>query len=124
MKHSIVTIIISGNTYRLAPDDSEGILAMPNEDRQALLALLESVRGQDALVAADNNVVSLKSNNYTPINYEEVNPKDMSKGDVDALAAQLIMKEKNNQKPPVTKQSLYKWIGGFTVIVILLMLML
>ncbi len=124
MKHSTITVIISGNTYRLAAHDSESISAMPNEDRQALLGLLERVKEQGAFVAPKSNAASFKNNNYTPINPEEINPKDMGKGDLDALAAQLIMKEKSNQKPTMTKQDLYKWIGGFTVVVIVLMLIL
>lgn len=110
MKHSTITVIIAGNTYRLAAFDNDSILAMPNEDRQALLELLESVKEQEAL-------------KQRKIKVAPINPKDMGKGDLDAMAAQLIMKEKSNQKPSMTKRDLYKWIGGFTVIVILLILL-
>ncbi len=113
MTYSIITVIIAGNTYRLAANDHKGILAMPNKDRQALLELLESVKVQEVLEAPKSNAESFKSN-----------PKDMSKGELDALAAQLIMKEKSSQKPPMDKRGLYKWIGGFTVVVIFLMLVL
>lgn len=124
MKHLTITVIISGNTYRLAAHDSESISAMPNEDRQALLGLLERVKEQEASVPPKSKAASIKSNSYTPINPEEISPKDMGKGDLDALAAQLIMKEKSNQKPTMTKQDLYKWIAGFAAIVIILMLVL
>ncbi len=113
MMNSTITVIIAGNTYKLAANDHKGILAMPNEDRQALIELLESVnvKAKEALVAPKINVASIK-----------VPPKDMGKGDLDALAAQLIMKEKSSQKSPMTKRDLYKWIGGFTVIVVFLVL--
>ena len=110
MEHSTITVIIAGNTYRLTAFDNESILAMPNDDRQALLALLESVKEQEALKHRKSKVAP-------------IDPKDMGKGDLDAMAAQLIMKEKSNQKPSMTKRDLYKWIGGFTVVVILLILL-
>lgn len=124
MKHSTITVIIAGNTYRLAAFDNDSISAMPNEDRQALLELLESVKEQEALKQPKSKAAPIKSNDHMPIDPKGINPKDMGKGDLDALAAQLIMKEKSSQKAPVTKRDLYKWIGGFAVIVIFLVLIL
>ena len=124
MKHSAITVIIAGNTYRLAAFDNESILAMPNEDRQALLALLESVKALEAPKQRKSNALPIKSDSHSPINPQDVNPKDMGKGDLDALAAQLIMKEKSSQKTPMNKRDLYKWIGGFTMVVIFLVLIL
>ena len=126
MKHSTITIIIAGNTYNFAKQDGKGVLAMPSEDRRVLLELLESVkeREADVLMGEKRSSTPLKSRNDTQLNPEKVNYKDMGKGDLDALAAQLIMKEKNGQKPPVTKRDVYKWVGGFAVIVFLLALIL
>ena len=124
MKHSTITVIIAGNTYRLAAVDNDSISAMSNEDRQALLELLESVKEHEALKQRKRKVAPIKSNSHVPIDLKEINPKDMGKGDLDALAAQLIMKERSSQKAPVTKRDLYKWIGGFVVIAILLVLIL
>lgn len=124
MKHSAITVIIAGNTYRLAAFDNESILAMPSEDRHALLELLESVKKQEALQQRKSSAPSIKASSHSPINPQDVNPKDMGKGDLDALAAQLIMKEKSSQKPPMNKRDLYKWFGGFTMIVIFLVLIM
>jgi len=51
---------------------------------------------QETLDGPRGNAASFKSYNYKPDNLDEITPKDMSKGDLDALAAQLIM----NAPPP------------------------
>lgn len=45
---------------------------------------------------------------------------DRGAGDVNALAARLLEEEKSKQKPPLTKSGMYKWVGGFTLVVIAL----
>jgi hypothetical protein len=46
----------------------------------------------------------------------------IGKGDVDQLMARLVLEEKNNRKPGLTQQGLYKWMGISVAVIILLVL--
>ncbi len=50
------------------------------------------------------------------------NADRLSSTDIDNLMTRLVMEEKNKQKPLPDKKSLYKWIGGLSLLIILLIL--
>lgn len=113
MEQTKITFIINGNTYNVHGKDFETLRAMPKADRQQLTALLETVRQQE------QREQLAESTQHTAPSLSTVKPERMGSGDVDDLMARLILEEKRNQKPALTKQALYKWIGGITVIMIL-----
>lgn len=128
MEQAPVTFIVSGNTYSLRAGDTEAIRAISGEDRRQLIALLEAVKEQErlsqvAVQAAANRVgmgpeATLTSASSSP------SPERLGSGDADALMARLIMEENRNKKPPISTQTLYKWLGvTLTVIVLLVMIL-
>ena len=123
MQQPAITIIINENSYTLSTTDAEAIKGIPASDRQTLIALLESVKQQDALIQTTNQRPT--SSPQTDIQDDQLNGTErMGEGDIDALMARLIMEEKSRQKPGLTKQSMYKWVAGFSVTIILLILIL
>lgn len=135
MEHPTITFIINGNTYSLCAGDIEAIRKISKYDRQQLITLLETVKQQERLAqvavqhAADKVKISSQTTTKVPeagntLAHQAIKPERLRSGDVDDLMARLIQEEKRNKKPGLTKQSLYKLIGGFSVIVILLVLIL
>lgn len=101
---------------------------MPNADRQQLITLLEALKHQEGATQtparpAPAEPTHTAYNPSKPTNPQTVRPERLSGADVDTLMAQLIMEERSNQKPGLTKQTIYKWIAGVTVVVILLIVM-
>ena len=84
---------------------------MPGEDRQQLIALLEAIKREETPAQAS----------ATPAAAYTQPPADQQL-DPDALMAQLALEDKLNQKPGLTKQSLYKWVSGISVSIIILIL--
>lgn len=135
MEQSIITVVISGNTYSLSANDLASIGKIPSSDRQQLIALLEAVKQQEGLAAAsakqavDEEKASLYAATTdalagSAVDHQDVKPERLGSGDVDALMARLIQEERNSQKPGLTKQAMYKIIFGFAAVVILLILVL
>ena len=135
MEQPTITFILNGNAYSLCSGDTETIRKMPSAVRQQLITLLEAVKREDQLAKAAVqqavNKAKLSSPATTkslsagdPPGFAAVKPERLGAGDVDALMARLIMEEKQNQKPSLTKKTLYKWLAGFFVVVILLILIL
>jgi hypothetical protein len=134
MNKSTVTIVINGNTYRLCASDGAAIRNMQAADREHLLELLEEVKRQDSLsqVAIEK---AMSRTGSSPVSTASVAPgegvtayrgnasADLGKGDVDALMARLVFEEKNNRKPGLTRQTLYKVVGGFLLVVFVLVLL-
>ena len=129
MSSAAITIVINGNTYRLSASDSTSIRNMPAADRQHLLALLEEVKRQDGLSRAaveealhKVGVPAMPATRGTGDGVAAMPQGDLGKGDVDALMARLVMEDKNSRKPQLTRQSLYKVVGAFLVLVFFLVL--
>lgn len=121
-KQTPITLIINGRTYTLQPGMGEVIRAMPARDRGQLIELLEAVREQERLsrVAVDAATSSVPGTNAAAA-MSSPKPERLGSGDVDALMARLVMEERRNRKPPVSRGSLYKWSGICVGIVLLLM---
>lgn len=129
MNQSAITVIINNNTYSLSTSNVEAIRSIPNADRQQLIALLEVVKQQQSAAQspirpATTETTSTDYNAGNPINHQTMRSERLGGGDVDSLMAQLIMEEKSKQKPGLTKQTLYKWMGGLAIVIILLVLIL
>ena len=126
-----ITFVINDNTYSLRPTDQQAIAAIPNADRQLLLALLEAVKTHYTLShvevqkAAEHADIFLRNGgegaaaNATH-NHPSPRPERLGSDDADALMARLVMEEKLNSKPSVTKNTIYKLTGGIAVVIILL----
>ena len=127
MEHQApITFIVNGRTYRLEPGMGDAIRAMPAEDRGQLIRLLEAVRDQERLSratvdAAAASLLSATAAGGTAGAAPSPTPERLGSGDVDALMARLVMEERRNRKPPISRGSLYKWSGICVGIVLLLM---
>lgn len=148
MINSTVTCIVNGKTYRLCADDTKEMGNMSSVDRQQLIDLLEVLKQQSPIepvvarvaqqdVAPKNTVQKntgkervSKENPLASMQPpgerkpQSTNLEHLANGDVNAFAARLLEEEKSKQKTPITKGAIYKWIGGLTVIAILLILVL
>ncbi len=124
-----ITVIINNNTYSLSTSNAEAIRTIPNADRQQLIELLEVVKQQDSAAQspvrpAATETTSTVYNAGKPIDHQTIRAERLSSGDVDSLMAQLIMEERSQQKPGLTKQTLYKWVGSLAIVIILLVVVL
>jgi hypothetical protein len=99
------------------------------------VTLLEQVKYQESLsVAAVQKLVdkaTLHSRSATNIpatgiqpGHKDTKPERLGSGDIDALMARLVLEEKRSRKPAVTKRGIYKAIGVFVVLVVLLVFIL
>lgn len=120
MQQSAITLVINGNAYSLRADDVAAVGAMPAADRQQLMSLLETLksaqRTADRIVQDSLRVAA----GAAPHRMDQVKPERLGAGDADALMARLVMEENRHKKPLPTRQSLYKWVAVFAVVVILL----
>lgn len=111
MNKNKITFIINGNTYNLCAEDSIAIAKITAADRAQLTTLLESLNRHS-------------TEQHTRINpartFNAPSPERIGKGDADALMAQLIQEEKKNQKPILTKLTIYKYFAGFAIAVFLI----
>lgn len=128
MNSSAITFVINGATYRVGAGDSSAIRNIPEADRAELIALLEAVQIQDR--ASKTAIQSAAARAIDPTNPGQSKlagesgqqlPKAerLGSGDVDALMAKLIMEEKRDHKPGLTKQGIYKVVGVFATIILL-----
>jgi hypothetical protein len=130
MEQPVITFIMNGKTYRVAADRPEAIRHIPKTDRDQLVALLEAVKLQDdgsavpvqraEAKAAMTAQTAIPANNMTSA--QPVKPERIGAGDVDDLMAHLIMEEKRNKKPELSRQTIYKWAAGIIVAIFLLVL--
>ena len=111
MSQPTITFIINKIPYALNATNVEAIQEMPSEDRQQLIALLEAIKREERPAQPS---ATLAAPYAQPPADEHIDP--------DALMAQLTMEDKLNQKPGLTIQSLYKWVAGISVSIIVLIL--
>lgn len=102
---------------------------IPDADLQQLIGLLEVVKQQQgvaksAVTPATTVKMSTTYNAGAPINPHAMRSERLSSGDVDTLVAQLMMEERSKQKPALTQKTIYKWVGGIAVVIILLVLVM
>lgn len=131
MNHPTITITINDKTYSLCASDVDAIRNIPGTDREQLVTLLEAVKKQENQAQVSNQHVAEPSQTAATgsgfsnsLDHQNINAEHLGNGDIDALMARLIMEEKSTQKPGLTKQSIYKWVGAIAVTVILLILIL
>ncbi|MEN8169984.1 MAG: hypothetical protein ABFS08_07155 [Pseudomonadota bacterium] len=129
MNQPAITVIINNNTYSLSTSNAEAIHSIPNADRQQLIALLEVIKQQESAAQspvrqATTETTGTVYNAGNPINHQAIKSERLASGDVDSIMAQLIMEEKSKQKPGLTKQTIYKWVVGVAIVIILLVLVL
>ena len=131
MEQSTITLTLNGNTYRLCSRDTEAIGKISKTDREQLIYLLETIKQQDRLLKSipqtdKQNGLSEKTprdlNLDHGLSHQGIKTDRLSKGDVDNLMARLIIEEKSDEKPGITKQTIYKAIGFIAAVIILLIL--
>jgi hypothetical protein len=123
MQQATITIIIDGSTYSLNPTDKASIKSLPIGDRQQLITLLEAIQLFEKQRNASARKAEGTANAAAALAATKpVGKEQLGKGDVDQLMAQLVMEEKNNRKPGLTQQGLYKWMGITVAVIILLVL--
>jgi hypothetical protein len=135
MKQPIITFIINGTTYSLCASDTEAMRKIPSVDRQHLITLLEQVKSQEKLSAAVVQQAMDKAKFYTrdatsvpdagvQPDHKAIKPERLGSGDIDALMARLVLEEKRNRKPALSKSGMYKVMSLFAVVILLLVLIL
>lgn len=135
MKQPTITFIINGTTYSLCASDTGAIRKIPAIDRQHLVTLLEQVKDQENLSAAAVQQEMDKARFYSrsPTSVPaaviqpgqgDIAPERLGGGDIDALMARLVLEDKRSRKPTLTKRGIYKVIGVFAVLVVLLVVIL
>lgn len=133
MEQPKITFVVNGQTYSLSANDTQAMQSMPSADRGQLIALLDAIKQQETLAAAtvQQALERAKTLSQTTLNQpatgallQQPTPKRerLGSGDADALMARLIMEEQQNKKPGLTKQSLYKFVIGSAVVVVVLVL--
>jgi hypothetical protein len=135
MKQPTITFIINGTTYSLCASDTKAIRNIPTVDRQHLITLLEQVKDQERLSVAavqqEMDKAKFYSRNATSVPAaaiqpapNDIKPERLGSGDIDALMARLVLEDKRSRKPALTKRGIYKGIGVFAVLVVLLVFIL
>ena len=129
MNQPIITFIINKKPYRLCVSNVEAIRDMPGEDRQPLIALLEAIKreetaAQQVSAKVSGSAVATSVNIDNAPGQQDIKSERMKSGNVDALMAQLIMEDRTNRNPGLTKQMVQKWAVVFIVVVFVLMLMI
>lgn len=133
MEKTPITLILNGNTYRLSANDTQAINQIPKAERQQLISLLDAIKREEQLseAAVQQSLNKVKvttqtaSNITKPVNISAAptaKPERLGSGDVDAIMSRLILEEKQHQKPGLTKGTIYKWMAGIVVVIILLAL--
>ena len=111
MSQPTITFIINKIPYALNASNVEAIQKMPSADRQQLIALLEAIKREEKPTQASATPAAAPLPTHEPLGL-----------DPDALMAQLAMEDKINQKPGLTVQSLYKWVAGISISIMVLIL--
>ena len=132
MKQPPIILIINKKPYTLKAGDTEAISNIPKADRQQLITLLEAIKRLESPEPSVAQQVAAQINTSTQTsaispnvgNMPDMRTERLRSGDVEAVMAQLIMEEKQQQKPGLTKHSIYKWMGGTVAIIFLLILIL
>jgi hypothetical protein len=129
MEQPEITVVINGKAYSLGAGDAEAIGAIPPTERQQLIALLEAVKEQELRA---NEVTHRALEKAQPasqvaqgagqLEHRQIRAERLGSGDVDALMSRLVMEESRDRRSVPTRQSLYKWIAVFAVVVIVLIL--
>lgn len=129
----MITFIINSNTYRIDPSDLNTIDAMSATDKQQLVELLVAIKRHDEQAKIKAQALLKRANQVSTINQDkptasvdQTTPRTerLRSGDVDALMARLAMEESSKQKAGLTKSSIYKFVGGLAVVIILLIVIL
>jgi len=131
MEQPLITFILNGKTYSLRAGDTAAIGAIPQPERQQLIALLEAVKQQEirAREVVQSALDKAGANRRDPqgpaaVGDGAIKPDRLGSGDVDALMARLVMEENRSRKPGPTKHQLYKWVLGSAALIILLIIFL
>lgn len=138
MKNPKITFIVNGNTYSLRATDIESIDGIAKLDRLNLVELLEAIRRQAQLskVVVQAAVDDLTSGHQTTRSIagqgDEIavsaggntEADRLSTSQVDDLMARLIMEEKQQTKPGLTRSGIYKFVGCLAIVVIIFILAL
>jgi hypothetical protein len=129
----MITLIINSNTYRIDPADMDTVITIAAPDKLQLIDLLSAINQHDQQIKIKAQVLLKQAGQVSTINKNKAaasvdspTPKleRLRPGDADALIARLAMEEANQQKTGLTKDSIYKFVGGLAVLIILLIIIL
>ena len=118
-----ITFIVNGNSYHISASEPETLTTIDPTDRKALITLLEAVKHQQD--ASEQRADQILMQTAVPISDNPaaaIKPERLGRGDAEAVMARLILEEKAKQKKAPSQRSFYKWIIGFTALVILAIL--
>jgi len=136
MEQPRITIAIDGRTYSLRADHTASFSHIPAEDRRHLITLLEAINSQATPLPAATPGAVADTSAIAPApassaisqkghaSGRPTTPERAGSGDIDALMARLIMEEKQNRRPGLTKAGIYKVMAGLLLLILLLVMML
>lgn len=113
MSESKITVILNGNHYHLKADDENSVANMADADRKSLLALLRSIEKHQEKTASEKSPVSRHpSATIKPAGASSVLTKaqqqQLNNGDVENLAAQIMMLNKKTEPKKSSNGSMVK----------------
>ena len=128
MNQQDIIVIINKKPHTLNAGDAEKIRNIPSADRQQLIVLLEAIKREELSAqqraAKVDAITSSISDSASTTSVQQAILPEMGRADPDAIMAQLIMEDKSNQKPGLTKHSIQKWTAIIAIVVFLLILVL
>ena len=138
---------IEDRVYRLDASNGPAIKKLPKQDREHLITLLGAIKKQHDILennyqenpaasahASEKQVLKAQQEK-APVNIKEAqsashlennnteNIEANSKGDIDQMMARLIAQERR-QSSSIDKQKAYLWMGGITLGILFILLML
>jgi hypothetical protein len=129
MEQPRITFVINGNTYSLCATEQQAFGEIPDIDRQHLITLLEAIKRHEVVSSAKaqqavERAQSLlhDTSGFTSAQQHLPKPERLGSGDAEALMARLVMEEEMKRKPAMTTTSVYKFIAGLAVAVVILIL--
>ena len=120
-----ITVVVNSHSYHISASEPETLTAMVTTDRKALITLLEAIKHQQK--ASEQRAEQILLPTAAPTSDRlaaAIKPERLGRGDADAMMARLILEEQSKQKKPPSQRSFYKWIIGFTALVIMAILIL
>lgn len=135
---SMITFIIDNKVYKLSADDLRAINEISDDHKEKLITLLSAVKKShqsslSSIPSADEKIIpihgnpssglSASSDHLASSSLGSIKGKErLSESDTNELVARLIMQEKQQQKPGLSKKSIYKVFGFFVICIVLLIL--
>lgn len=115
MSETKITVVLNGNHYHLKADDDASLASLKDADRTNLLALLRSIeKHQQKTTSAKSPAPPLQTTADRSVGASSVLTKaqqqQLNNGDVENLAAQIMLQHKKTEPKKSSQGSMVKWV--------------